>query len=181
MQTCGVLTCTRHWNDWQESYCLGCRSVQRQQGWGAELLSARILGKWGNRARVSPGFCCDPVLLPSPAGPASKDQAHRNQKTPTLKRLCSCTVAAMLQIHSAQFHEGNFQAETQKGAETDLWECDRAGLVQTISTSTSLQLSLLLLLQLPVNRVRLKLLAPSLWSSRVFKRTYLARKLKIWV
>lgn len=84
MQARGFLTCTHHWSDWQESYCLGCRSVQREQGWGAEPLSALVLGKWGDRAQVSPGFCYDPALLPSPAGPASKDQTHQNQKTPTL-------------------------------------------------------------------------------------------------
>ena len=105
-QTHGFLTCTRHQNDWEESYCLGCRSVWREQGWGAGPLSALILGKWGDRARVSPGFCCDPRLLLSPTGLASKDQTHGN----------GCNV----HLHSARFYLGNLWDETQKRATTDL-------------------------------------------------------------
>lgn len=115
MHARGVLTCTHHWNDWQESCCLGCRSAQGEQGWGAEPLSALTLGKWGDRARVSPGFCCDPALLPSPADQASKEQTRGDQKTPTLhspKRLWSCSIKNLavlwlkcLQIHSAQFQK----------------------------------------------------------------------------
>lgn len=56
---------------------MGCRSVQRERGWGAGPWAVLILGKWGGRARVSQGFCCDPALLPSPAALASADQRQR--------------------------------------------------------------------------------------------------------
>lgn len=57
---------------------MGCRSVQRERGWGAEPSAVLILGKWGGRARVSQGFCCDPALLPSPAALASAEQRQQN-------------------------------------------------------------------------------------------------------
>lgn len=52
--------------------------MQGERGWGAEPWAVLSLGTWGGRARVSPGFCCDPALLPSPAALASAEQRQQS-------------------------------------------------------------------------------------------------------
>lgn len=77
-----ALTCRRRWSGWQESCCSGGRSVRGERGWGAEPWAVPSPGTWGGRGRVSPGFCCDPAPLPSPAALASAEQRQQNHPTP---------------------------------------------------------------------------------------------------